>query len=141
MNTEMEKKEYTVFSSTFYNSITSVDFYPREDLAIKPAKKKGDYEVIKKGWLRKPVAKKIEDDLYNYGSRCQRPTLLTAEEYARYSCLKYDANKKIFYRQARVIINYGGKKYITERFDTTEEAEQFMQNLRTKCSTLGNKLL
>ena len=134
---EKELKPVALKSKEYYRGITSIKFTPVEikDFSDKLAYKKGDVRV-KKRLFGKPRYITVTEDLYRSNG-----SLVNAKDflYGHWST-HYNEEKKIFYYPAEVGICVHGKCEF-HKFETNEEAELFIKDLRAKCAKCGNELL
>ena len=134
---EKELKPMILKSREYYRSITTIDFEPVEikDFSDKLVYKKGD-TMIKRRLFHKHKILEVTEDLYKIGN-----DIVNANELLQsYWTIRYNKDKNIFYCPAEVTI-FSKENKNCHKFDTNEEAEDFIRDLREKCKRCGNELI
>lgn len=130
----MEEIEYK--SEAYYKSINSLSFTPVQIVDVKVKHLKGELISRKKIFGITYGVKYATEDLYKidgcYG-------LYNKKEYARYYRLSIDKNGN-FIRRAKVHVGIPNNS-TDFRFDTDEEAIDFINNIKNKCQICGNRLM
>jgi hypothetical protein len=125
-------------SREYYRKITSIEFEPLrlKDFSDILVYKKGSIRK-KKRLFRKPKYITVTEDLYDDGySLVNVKGLLNTYNYN----IRYNEEKKFFYYPSKVTIrSTAGDTY--HKFDTDEEANAFINDLKDKCKKCGNELL
>ena len=135
---QRESKPTVLKSREYYRGIKSIEFEPLKikDFSDKLVYRKGDIRTEKR-FFKKPKYITVTEDLYKYDGH-----LVNAKELLNTYCwsIKYNEEKDFFYYPAEVLIRFDDRN-VCHKFDTDEEAEEFVKYLREKCAKCGNELL
>lgn len=141
-------KEIKLKTRTYYSSITSLDYKPKEICKIryKLVYRKGDVIPPKISLFSKKETKYAETDLYeriwyDFDGHSSK-SLISAEGYAKANGLRYESETNEVYAPAKVTIGFDNNKHIEEyRFDDDNEALEFIEEIKIKCKKCNNELL
>lgn len=126
-------------SKEYYKSIRSIKVEPLKvrDLSKYLVRKKGDV-ITKKRFFRTPKITIITEDLY----KCHEGALCDAKSFANsyFFNTLYNEEGGFFYSPAMVTVNFE-KRNDVYKFDTNEEMENFVRDLKSKCEKCDNELL
>lgn len=155
MSYKKEYHSYTLKSYTQYKNVTSISFTPITELdsdsyAIKKTHSKGD-KVVKKFLGIKVFERTCAEDEYfmslrhsfSYKKYTLKGTINDIEK-AMHDNPFVDSNiiwkDDKLYTKARVCIVYVKDIPTNEYFDSNENAEKYLQELKEKCEKVGNFL-
>jgi hypothetical protein len=132
-------------SSEYYTGIIDVSFIPESEIPIELKARKGDPVYEYRGLFgnkRVQVGEYQEDkfsisDTEDYHSYCCGETLGNLES-SRYHRIVRDGK---LYRQAKVTATQKNGKSDTIWFNTNDDAINYLEEVKNKCSQCGNKLL
>lgn len=137
-------KSYSLDSNTFFKSIVKIDFVPMAEITSsyhKPRYKKGDVLYKRRLFRKKKVKKVFDEDMWVY-SDCwgERSELMNIYEYAK-KCDFIALDGKLYFRPAVRIetTHKDNNRYI--KFDTNQEANDYIASLKEKCKLCENSLL
>ena len=135
--TQRESKPTVLKSREYYRGIKSIEFEPLKikDFSDKLVYRKGDI-ITKKRLFKKPKYITVTEDLY----KCNGNLVNAKELLNTYWYVKYNEEKDFFYYPAEVTIHFDDRG-ACHKFDTNEEAEEFVKYLKEKCAKCGNELL
>lgn len=131
-------------SSEYYTGVIDVRFTPEVEIPIERTTKKGDpiYEYHGLfGNKKVQVGEYQEDKFYlkdpeDYHSYCSGT--LSSLESKRYH--RIARNGKL-YRQSKVTVTQNNGASDTTWFSTNDDAVSYLEDVKSKCSQCGNKLL
>ena len=132
-------------SSEYYTGIIDVSFIPESEIPIELKAKKGDpiYEYRGLFGNKKVLVGEEQEDKFSisdpedYHSYCYGETLNKIVK-AGYNRMIRDGK---LYRQARVKITQRNGNSETIWFNTNGDAANYLEEVKSKCSQCGNKLL
>ena len=131
-------------SSEYYTGVIDVRFTPEVEIPLEITVKKGDPIYEYRGFFgrkRVQVGEEQEnkfrisdpDDYHSYYS--QTLSSLESKRYHRIA-----RNGKL-YRQSKVTVSQKNGASDTTWFNTNDEAVSYLEDVKSKCSQCGNKLL
>ena len=136
-------QEQSLDSAAFFKSIMRFKLHPMEEVCSEPTHKKGD--VIYKRNLftgfRKKAKKVYTEDTWDR-SRWGEPLIapMNIHQYAAY--FGYLVRDNRLYSKPYVFIETSNKNNNrTIKFNSNEEAFEYMRKVKEKCAKFGNKLL
>ena len=141
---EERYKEQTLKSSEYYANVVNVSFVPEFELPeLKKVVSKGDPIYERRGLFRRRMVEigKEDNDRYDFHDpkHYYWGYWKTLEELADIGQHRIAKKGKI-YRQSKVTVaTKSGTD--TNWFNTNEDAMKFMEDVKSKCSSCGNKLL
>lgn len=131
-------------SSEYYTGVIDVRFTPEVEIPIERITKKGDPIYEYHGFFGN---KKVQVGEYQEDKFC----LKDPEDYHSYysqtlSSLESNRYHRIarngkLYRQSKVIVTQKNGASDTTWFNTNDEAVSYLEDVKSKCSQCGNKLL
>ena len=122
-------------SSEYYTGVIDVRFTPEVEIHIERTTKKGDpiYEYHGFFGNKKVQVGEYQEDYHSYCSGT-----LSSLESSRYHRISRNGR---LYRQSKVTVTQKNGASDTIWFNTNDEAVSYLEDVKSKCSQCGNKLL